>query len=152
MSLDRGSPLGVLCGDLNDKPNKKRHEKEHASNTSIATTSAKSFNLSCKGVFSESRRNATSHCLVREHKHRRDKGRTHHDTSVETFWPNSDDQLPPPPRHCCLHHAATAAACTAPRRWSWSVIGDRRSWSLSLSSPLFCRSSSSLVVVVVSSS
>src|SRR6266581_1955036 len=105
MNLDRGSPLGVLCGDLNDGPNKKCHEKEHAGNTSIAITSAKSFNLSCKGVFSESRRNTTSHCLVREHKHRMDKGRTHHDMSVETFWPNNDDQLPP---------RRATAVCTTP--------------------------------------
>jgi len=32
--LDRGSPLRVVCGDLNDEPNKKRREKEHPSNTS----------------------------------------------------------------------------------------------------------------------
>jgi len=31
--LDRGSPWGVVCGDLNDESDKKRHEKEHASNT-----------------------------------------------------------------------------------------------------------------------
>ena len=58
----------------------------------FAMTSAKSFNLSCKGVFSESVRNATSG-LVSEHKCKTDKGRTHHDTPVETFWPDSDDQV-----------------------------------------------------------
>src|SRR6266581_2480490 len=75
----------------------------------FAITSAKSFNLSCKGVFSESQRNATSHCLVREHKCKSDKGRTHYATPVETFWPNSDDQvskydLPvaPDSSHCTL--------------------------------------------------
>jgi len=34
-----------------------------------------------------------------------DKGRTHHDTSVETFWPNNDDQLPP---------RRATAVCTTP--------------------------------------
>jgi len=32
--LDRKSPWGVVCGDLNDEPNKKPREKEHASKTS----------------------------------------------------------------------------------------------------------------------
>ena len=30
MYLDRGSPWGVVCGDLNDGPD---NEREHASNT-----------------------------------------------------------------------------------------------------------------------
>ena len=32
--LDRGSPWGVVCDNLNDEPNKKPREKEHASKTS----------------------------------------------------------------------------------------------------------------------
>jgi len=32
--LYRGSPWGVVCGDLNDEPNEMRREKEHASKTS----------------------------------------------------------------------------------------------------------------------
>ncbi len=59
----------------------------------FAITSAKSFHLNCKGVFPKSRRNTTTHCLVREHKCERDKGRTHHDTPFETFEPDSDDQV-----------------------------------------------------------
>ena len=42
----------------------------------FAITLAKSFNLSCKRVFSESRCITTTPCLVRKHKCERDKGHT----------------------------------------------------------------------------
>ena len=64
----------------------KAREKEPACNaSSLAITSAKSFNLSCSGVFSESRRKAINQNLSDSLNARRDKERTHHDTTVETF-------------------------------------------------------------------
>ena len=59
-----------------------------------------------------------------------------------TSCPRAAPLLSAPRRYCCCLHR------TAPL----VMVGDRRSWSLSLSSPLFCRSSSSVIVVVVSSS
>jgi len=46
-------------------------------------------------VFSVSRRNASSHCFVREQNinARRNEGHTHHDAPVEALLPNSDYQV-----------------------------------------------------------
>ena len=57
----------------------------------LAITSAKSFNLSCNGVFSESRRKAIKSVLSVGRNAKVIKGRTYHDTTIKTLCPNGDD-------------------------------------------------------------
>jgi hypothetical protein len=59
----------------------------------LAITSAKSFSLSCNGVFSESRRKAIKSVLSEGRNAKGNKGRTHHDTAIETLCPNGNDHV-----------------------------------------------------------
>jgi len=59
----------------------------------LAITSARSFSLSCKGVFSESRRKAIKSVQSERQNAEGTEGRTHHDTTVETFRTNRNDHV-----------------------------------------------------------
>ena len=59
----------------------------------LAIASARTFNLSCNGVFSESWRKAASQSLVKQRKCERSDNRTHRDTAMKALGPNRNNDV-----------------------------------------------------------
>ena len=77
---------------MNDEPVKKRHEKEHLSNTSDLRNWP-SHSTSVAEACSLNQYVMLQVALSVNINSKTDRGRTHHDMPVETFWSDSDHQI-----------------------------------------------------------